>query len=82
MQNFGGTEKFRSHFVVLKPLQCLLQEVDSVKQGHEGDPGEEAKGSFELDDKRPPRVDQRPPLDKDFSDHCVEAEKEVFCFRS
>ena len=66
--------------MVLKPLQRLLQDVNTVPQGHEGGPEEEAKGASELGDKRRPWVDQRLPLDKDDGGHCVEAEKEVFYF--
>ena len=55
-QNFGGAEKFHSN-LILKPLQCPLQSMNTVPQGHEGDAEEEAKGTSELGDKRRPRID-------------------------
>ena len=38
-------------------MECLLDDMDTVPQGHERDSKEKAKGSAKLSDKRGPRVD-------------------------
>ena len=80
-QNFGRTEQFPSN-LILKPLQCPLQSMNTVPQGHEGDAEEETKGSSELGDKRRPRIDKHLFLHIDVVGHCVEAEQEVVCFEN
>ena len=38
-------------------VECLLDDMDTVPQGHERDSKEKAKGSAKFSDKRGPRVD-------------------------
>ena len=76
-QNFGGTEKLHN-YLILKPLQCPLQSMNTVPQGHEGDAEKKTKGASELRHKRGPGVDQHLRLDKSVVGQGMEAEQEVF----
>ena len=78
---FGRAVKIqRSLF--LKPLQGFLQDMDTIPQGHKGDPEEEAKRTSKLGDKRGPRVDQCFRFHKGVVGHCVETEQVLFCFET
>ena len=63
-------------------MECLLDDMDTVPQGHKRDSKEKAKGSAKFSDKRGPRVDKCFRLHKGVVGHCVETEQVLFCFET